>query len=122
MTPELMALIAAARALLADADNEGDASGYASHVRNREALRDALQAAEAAPIQPAPGVGWIACSDTTMPPHGYYLVTVPHCARPRLFQWYAKSVPFRWYDENDDRYHGDVTHWMPLPPPPGGQP
>ncbi len=50
MTPELMALIAAAKDFLAHWDTR---SSIDDQMRN---LRAALQAAEAAPIQPAPGV------------------------------------------------------------------
>lgn len=93
--------------------------GSSGHGSTKEDARAAAvlawnrRAVEAQPPA-AQGEGWIACSER-MPPHGFYLAYDPRCKRIRLMQWYAQSTPHRWYDEEDNQFHGDITHWMPIP-------
>lgn len=47
--------------------------------------------------------------------HGKYLVWDPWHKKIRLFEWYALGSSHRWYDEEDNQFHGDITHWMELP-------
>ncbi len=71
----------------------------------------------AAPSAEVAKPAWIASADK-MPPHGKCLAWDSGCKRIRLMEWYAKSVPHRWYDEEDNQFHGDISHWQPLPESP----
>lgn len=67
---------------------------------------------------------WIPCSERL--PVGelqvYVLCHVEGCSRPRLLSYYNGPQP-RWYDEEDNQFHGTVLAWtwlpqLPKPPSP----
>jgi hypothetical protein len=66
--------------------------------------------------------GWIARKDRLPPERGAYLVFDPYFPEPvRVANW-GTSKGFDNGRDNAARKRGyGVTHWMPLPPPPGQQ-
>ena len=62
---------------------------------------------------------WISVNNELPSQDGWYLVYCQSGSVVRVYNTYHEC----WDDEDgDDVYcdavHGDVTHWMPLPPPP----
>ncbi len=123
--PAIAALIAACDSLL-DEIRDRQIDEYSDCIL---ALRDALLAAEASPIQPAPGVGWIKADKEPSKTGDYYIVVVDNIKQTFVCQGFWSNANEYWLDNEDADYPIDergwaVTHWMempPLPPPPKGQ-
>ncbi len=149
MTPELMALIAAAReamAILEDQPYDGAKRPLGAIL----SLQCAIDAAEAAPIQPAPGVGWIATATQLPDVADGDSIPVIVCrigadGKPYTWgAWFGKNLDMSEWDGDEDNVitsgffdmtdqHPSVdeywspidgvTHWCsPPPPPPKGLP
>ena len=60
---------------------------------------------------------WISVKDR-LPDNEQWVVCIMYDGSFRAFQW--DYIDWMWNDGNEWYAEKDVTHWMPLPQPPGG--